>query len=203
MDEFYVNLTSGKTECSWVLAYYGIVSKAINDNNFKKCAEVGIGYGLHAKEILDNTNLEHLYLIDPYHFYPNDFFVDDVNRSGGFEVLAKNVKLNLDVHKSRYTWYRKCSTEVTNDEIPNDFLDLVFIDADHSYIAVTNDLNFWWEKIRKGGWLMGDDYMSCWPETKKAVDDWANKMNLKIQFREKKHPVVKNSKYLIYYFIKN
>ena len=198
MDEFYINLITGKTKCSWVSLYYGIVSKVINDNNFKKCAEVGIGYGLHAKEILDNTNVEHLYLIDPYHFYPNDRFVDDVMDCGGFEILAKNVKLNLDVHKSKYTWYRKCSTEVTNDEIPNNFLDLVFIDGDHSYIAVTNDLNFWWKKIRKGGWLMGDDYSSMWPSTKRAVDDWANKMNLTVQLLYKS-----DGKYPIYYFIKN
>lgn len=199
MDEFYKNLISGKERCSWTFLYYGVVSKVINDNNFKNCAEVGIGYGLHAKEILDNTNVETLYLIDPYHFYPGDGFIDDVNKIGGFEILAKNVRLNLDSHKNRYTWYRKCSTDITNEEIADNFLDLVFIDGDHSYKAVINDLDFWWKKIREGGWLMGDDYKGdVWPTTRKAVDDWANKMNLKVQLLYKE-----NRKYPIYYFIKN
>ena len=198
MDEFYKDLISGKKKCSWVSLYYGIVSKVINDNIFKKCAVIGIGYGLHAKEILDQTKLEHLYLVDPYTFYPGDGFVRDVESWGGFEILAKNVKLNLEEHNNRYTWYRKCSTEVTNKEISDNYLDLVFIDGDHSYEAVTNDLNFWWKKIRKGGWLLGDDYSSIWPSTKKAVNDWANKMNLQVKLLHKP-----NGRYPIYYFIKD
>tara|TARA_B100000927_G_scaffold291408_1_gene293437 strand:- start:1010 stop:1618 length:609 start_codon:yes stop_codon:yes gene_type:complete len=198
MDDYYKDLISGKEMCSWIRLYYGVVSKVINENNFKKCAEVGIGYGLHAKEILDNTNIDHLYLIDPTKYYLNDDFANDVLKYGGFENLVKNIKLNLQPYNDKYTWYRKCSTDITNDEVPDEHLDLVFIDADHSYQAVTNDLNFWWKKIRKGGWLLGDDYGSIWPETKNAVNDWATKMNFKIQFLFKP-----DTNYPIYYFIKD
>jgi len=31
------------------------------------------------------------------------------------------------------------------------------------------------EKNTKRGWLMGDDYTSCHPGTKKAVDEWSKK----------------------------
>lgn len=37
-------------------------------------------------------------------------------------------------------------------------LDLVFLDADHTYEGVTEDLRAWWPKVRRGGWLGGHDY---------------------------------------------
>lgn len=55
-DEYYKNLieiwkSGGENggPGGWAQYYYGIFSTAINNNNFKKCAEVGIGYGFHAK----------------------------------------------------------------------------------------------------------------------------------------------------------
>ena len=83
------------TEGGWAQYYYGIVSKVINDNNFKTCAEVGIGYGLHAEQILQDTSVEQLYLIDPMQFYPNDAFATDVIKYGGFELLIQNIKKNV------------------------------------------------------------------------------------------------------------
>jgi len=44
---------------------------------------------------------------------------------------------------------------------------------------------------------MGDDYNSCHPGTTKAVDEFANKNNLKINFLKKD-----GVDYPIYYFIK-
>ena len=66
----------------------------------------------------------------------------------------------------------------------NDILEI------HSYKAVINEI---WKKIRKGGWLMGDDYNSTWPSKKDT-----NKMNLKVQLLYDSF-----NKYPIYYFIKN
>ena len=70
-------------------------SNVIKEQNFKVCVEVGIGYGFHAKEILDNTSVEKLYLIDPMCYYPNDAFATDVINYGGFELLVENIKKHL------------------------------------------------------------------------------------------------------------
>jgi len=195
VDKVYIDVYD---KCSWVRLYYGVISKVIKENNFKKCAEIGIGYGFHAKEILMNTDVESLYLIDPYIPYANDGFPGDVQKLfGNFENLANNVKHNLEPYNNRYTWFRQPSVTIKNDQISDGSLDLVFIDADHSYEAVKNDLSFWYNKIRVGGWLMGDDYNSCHPGTTKAVDEFANKNNFKINFLKKN-----GTDYLIYYFIK-
>jgi hypothetical protein len=203
-DEYYKNLieiwkSGGENggPGGWAQYYYGIFSTAINNNNFKKCAEVGIGYGFHAKEILGNTNVEQLFLIDPMKYYENDGFAVDVMNYGGFEKLVKNINNHLSEHNSRYTWIRKESTEITVDDIPDESLDAVFLDGDHSYEAVSRDLPFWWKKIRQGGWLLGDDYSSCHPGTTKAVNEFSSINNIKMDF------LFKRKDYPIYRFIKN
>ena len=50
-----------------------------------------------------------------------------------------------------------------------DSVDLAFIDGDHRYEPVRDDLVAWWPKLRAGGIFCGDDYL--WPGVKKAVDD--------------------------------
>ena len=37
-------------------------------------------------------------------------------------------------------------------------LDFVYLDADHSYEAVRDDIAAWWPKLKPGGLFAGDDY---------------------------------------------
>ena len=137
-------------------------------------------------------------------FYPNDAFATDVIGYGGFELLVKNIKFHLQQYSDKYEWFRQPSLTITNDQIKDESLDLVFIDADHSYEAVSNDLPFWWKKVRKGGWLLGDDYNSCHPGTQRAVNEWATAMGFGLRFLHKPGaPIVAGGvPYPIYYFIK-
>ena len=51
-------------------------------------------------------------------------------------------------------------------------LDFVFIDADHSYDAVKDDIALWRPKVKTGGWLGGHDYHPRkFPGVVKAVDE--------------------------------
>jgi len=42
--------------------------------------------------------------------------------------------------------------------VPDGELDFVFVDGDHRYQPVKDDLNAWWPKLRDGGLLIGHDY---------------------------------------------
>jgi hypothetical protein len=139
----------------WSPFYYGIVTKVINENNFKNIAEIGIGYGTHAKELLKTTNITQLYLIDPMQYYPNDQFATDIMSqipeipSNNFNELYDLINNELKPWNTKYTWYRKPSLSITEEEIPSNSLDCIFIDGDHSYEAVYADLQFWWKKIKE------------------------------------------------------
>ena len=78
--EFYNKTVKMNEELTggWATLYYGIFSNIINENNYKIVAEVGIGYGTHSKQILKNTNIDMLYIIDPMQFYLNDGFATDI-----------------------------------------------------------------------------------------------------------------------------
>lgn len=52
-------------------------------------------------------------------------------------------------------------------------VDMVYIDAGHSYDDVLRDLNHYWPLIRQGGVLVGDDFSDDWPGVIQAVVDFA------------------------------
>jgi hypothetical protein len=54
--------------------------------------------------------------------------------------------------------------------VPDHSLDFVFIDADHSEMAVSDDIACWQSKVRAGGWLGGHDYNGHFPGVIRAVD---------------------------------
>jgi hypothetical protein len=148
----------------WAPNYYGIFSYVINENHYKNVAEVGIGYGTHAKYILRTTQIDRLYLIDPTQYYPNDIFADDIMSTvpdvtgNHFNELYGLINNYLDEYRDKYIWYRTESLSITNDQIKDESLDCIFIDGDHTYDAVLADLTFWWKKLRVGGQILGDDY---------------------------------------------
>ncbi len=197
-NELDANYKYAVSKCNWIDLYYGIASDEINKNNFKVVVEVGIGYGVHAKEMLDNTELEQLYLVDPCIPYEGDVFsLDILNKLQGFNNLLRNIYKNLEIHSDRYTHFRQPSLSITNHDIKDNSVDLVFLDGDHRYEAVIQDLPFWYKKLRSGGYLLGDDYASCHPGTRKAVDDFVRSNNYKLEFLRKP-----NNKYPIYKIIK-
>ena len=51
-------------------------------------------------------------------------------------------------------------------------IDWVHLDARHDYASVKADIQAWLPKVKRGGWLSGDDYDEVkWPEVVKAVND--------------------------------
>lgn len=47
--------------------------------------------------------------------------------------------------------------------------DMVFIDGDHHYESVKDDINFWQYKTIPGGLICGHDFSDSWPGVKQAV----------------------------------
>jgi SAM-dependent methyltransferase len=170
----------------WGSIYYGVLTKVINDNNYKNVAEVGIGYGTHAKYVLKTTSVSNLILVDPTKYYPNDGFATDIMSKtpevagNNFNELYDLINKELSPWKERYTWFRTESLNVTEEQVPNESLDCVFVDGDHSYEAVSKDLMFWWQKVRPGGQLLGDDYWMS--DVAKAVHEFAEAYKLKLDF---------------------
>ena len=60
-------------------------------------------------------------------------------------------------------------------------VDFCYVDAGHSYEAVTNDLTAWWPKLRPGSMFGGDDYTKGYPGVQQAVWDFFGPRDIKVR----------------------
>lgn len=147
----------------WGLNYYGFFSTEMNRIQATNVAEIGAGYGTHARYNLDNCPDCTTYtLIDPMIYYTDDPFPIDVaqrtssDQPNNFNFLYTMVSDSLVPYGSRVRWYRKSSQAVNDTEIPVGSLDALFIDGNHS--LVLEDLQSFWPRVRSGGIVMGTEF---------------------------------------------
>ncbi len=57
-------------------------------------------------------------------------------------------------------------------------LDFIFIDADHEYEGIKNDITWWYPKLKQNGIIAGHDYIEAFPGVIKAVDEFFGKENI-------------------------
>jgi len=99
--------------------------------------EVGVQYGLFSQEILKEWKGE-LKCVDSWEGYEDVYGV--ALNSLGDRIIRGN---SVDVAKT----------------FKNGSLDFVFIDANHTYKSVKEDIEAWFPKVRKGGVVSGHDYV--------------------------------------------
>jgi hypothetical protein len=165
-------------------SYYFILPKIINTQRLLIGCEVGVSFGGHSEAILKNTRVTKLYSVDPYLEYGDlttSATVGNDHQSQAnlfqlrWDVLYLRVKDRLSVFKERSVLIRDTSLNAART-FEDNYLDFVFIDANHSYEYVMQDLQTWYPKIKSHGFLVGDDY--DWQEVKNAVDEFIKKNQL-------------------------
>ena len=135
-------------------AAYQKMAAGIRNGNL---VELGVWKGLSLSSILEicRNNNNQVYAIDPWKPISDDNDYQESLTTDIYEVFRNNLRLlgfenNVQV-------IRKSSVEAA-EHFKNESLDLVFIDADHSYESVCADIETWWKKIRTGGILCGHDF---------------------------------------------
>ena len=149
------------------------------DKNLK-IAELGVFEGEFAKEIFQICEPSELYLVDLFEGYfgsgdkdgKNHHFVqleDEFEKIKTFFYLNKNV------------FVEKKSTINFLNSIDDESLDVVYIDADHRYQSVKDDLNLSHKKVKKNGLICGHDYVPN-TEAERAVNEFCIENKLKINY---------------------
>ena len=135
--------------------------------------EIGIWKGTTSREINKNLNIEKFYLIDPYKDYDEyHSMVDDYRIA---EEIAK--RRNKRWEKTN-VWIKKTSYESIKEI--RDKLDFVYIDGNHAYKYVKEDLNNYWFKLKEGGIMSGHDV--DYEEVSRAVIEFVKENDLEIRF---------------------
>lgn len=134
--------------------------------------EIGVNFGDNVFYFLEQcANIKNIIGIDPY----IEYF--DINKVVTQDVMD-DVKLTMEVNlkdftdQGRFTLLHGKSTDLA-DQIADESLDYIFIDGDHSYQAVVDDMEKYFSKVKKGGIFAGHD---IWvPGVQRAVEDFRRK----------------------------
>src|SRR4030042_4621210 len=141
---------------------------------FKKGAEIGACFGYYSEILCKNIPDLHLIAVDNWNNSRNSSREKKAGISGEAATRAKLAPYNATI-------IRKDSVDAATD-VTNESLDFVFIDADHAYEAVKQDLNAWTKKVRPGGIVSGHDYY-VFPSGNRGVIDAVNEFVAKNGYR--------------------
>jgi hypothetical protein len=142
------------------------------------CAEVGVWKGDGAAAILRHTQPQTLYLVDPWEHQPQHERAQYGGRadSDTMDAIHASVlaRFARQIERGQVKVIRSRSEGVAG-ELAEGQLDWAWIDGDHTYEAVKDDLERFARIVKPGGYLAGDDYTFGWwgDGVIRAVDEFA------------------------------
>ena len=114
--------------------------------------EVGAGMGVNAETLLGNIRFKKLFLVE------NNYWGSD----------CKSVLINKFSNHPVVENILIPSVEAATKFLDG-YFDFIYIDADHQYQNVEDDINAWYGKLKTGGWMYFHDYDS---DVKRAVTEF-------------------------------
>lgn len=128
------------------------MAKYFNKLGFKKGAEIGVADGRYSKVLCKSIPGLELYCIDIWAPYPGN----------GRKYTERDYQYGFEMAKKRLCQFNaKLIRAMSMDAVRNfadKSLDFVFIDANHAFDYVMEDIIEWSKKVKRGGIVSGHDY---------------------------------------------
>lgn len=171
---------------------YPLVSSLINTYDLRIGCEIGVAFGTGSQSVLENTDISRLYSIDPYKHFPDSVYPDGMNlEQHTFDVLYLRAQKRLASYGDRSMLLRMTSLDAA-ELFADNSLDFVYLDGNHTFEGLSADLQKWYDKVRSGGLLIGDDYGHIsHPGVKQAVNTFCAQRSLKVNVRSRTWWVIK------------
>lgn len=142
-------------------------------------AEIGCAFGGFSKIVLNSWSGIQYRMIDPWISQDASVYKEKQEEAWKYQ-----------------RWFEECSAIASNDPrvvvmrgyshdvsilVAEESLDCCYIDGNHSYESVVQDLSDWWPKVKRGGLFCGHDFYDAttdghWCLVEKAVSEWSKKM---------------------------
>jgi predicted O-methyltransferase YrrM len=147
--ESVARITSSRREDIW--------SQIIQQMQAKDVLELGVFRGVFAEHILRHCpGIVRYYMLDPWRH------LDDWNKPSNVDQPAFDEIFAVAMDRTAFARERRIVLRGTTlemiDEIPDEGLDIAYVDGDHTLRGIAIDLIRTYRKIRPGGILGGDDY---------------------------------------------
>jgi hypothetical protein len=150
-----------------------LISKADDKGIFVEC---GSWLGKSSSYLCDNNNKNlDIYIIDNWSGSINE--LDSTQKLAKQNDIYTTFLANMGTRK--YTSI-KSDGRIAANLFKDKSCEVVFIDMEHTYEAVKNDINCWLPKVKIGGYIAGHDYLGGWPGVMKAVDEIFGKNNIMV-----------------------
>ena len=126
--------------------------KMLADRGAKIGVEVGTDHGQYAQQLCAGILGLKLYCVDPWVAYTegNEVHTQEEMNQIYEEALERTKAFNCIP-------LRETSMGAVN-RFDDDSLDFVFVDGNHSYDFVLEDIREWYRKVKPGGIIAGHDY---------------------------------------------
>ncbi|KKQ40895.1 MAG: hypothetical protein US60_C0051G0005 [Microgenomates group bacterium GW2011_GWC1_37_8] len=177
------------------------LAKYFKELGFMVGAEIGVAQGYFSRTICEENPGVKLYCIDPWEVYGE---YRDFAKKDTFETMYNTAKEILAPYDC--TFIKKFSMDAVKD-FDDGALDFVFIDGNHQYKYVKEDIEMWTPKVRVGGIVSLHDYY----KTKagnvgviRAVDEYVKEYGYKLKIIDwdKDNPV-RDDRQPCAYFLKS
>lgn len=177
INHFYQNPSFGQDWFDYANIYSWFVQIMNNNSHF---VEIGCWKGKSsafiAVEIINSNKNIKLDCIDTWVGSDENEHIKDnyIKNNTLYELFLNNIEpVKHIIHPIRMT-SAEASTYYKDNTI-----DIVFIDACHSYECVKEDISLWLPKVKNGGILAGHDYTSSWLGVVRAVNELLGPQNIK------------------------
>jgi hypothetical protein len=149
------------------------------------CAEIGVHEGEFSEQILAITKPELLHLIDPWKHEENPEYRGARYGGLGSEGQARmderyervREKFAAEIQRGQVKLHRDFSGAVAG-EFEDSYFDWIYLDGNHLYDFVLQDLELYFPKVKAGGYITGDDYgkQGWWDNgIQRAVDEFVSR----------------------------
>lgn len=155
-------------------SFYDSVLGLLPDHG--RAVEVGVWLGktvIHlARRIQENRRSILVYAVDTFKASPGNTpqMADFVTLLGG-SLLPQFTENVLKAGVETIVIPVPGASPAVADEFQDGSLDLVYLDADHSYAAVKADIAAWFPKVKPGGIFAGHDFSDSYPGVRQAVEE--------------------------------
>jgi predicted O-methyltransferase YrrM len=176
-----------------------VLAEYFKDKGFTVGAEIGVASGYYSAILCQKNPKLKLYCIDPWLHYRD--YKDFANKKT-FETMEMKAKELLSHYN---TIIMKSFSVDAVKAFVDESLDFVFIDGNHTYDYVKEDIEVWTPKVRKGGIVSGHDYY----KTKagnvgviKAVDEYVKEHGYKLKLTRWNQSNYRDDRQPCWYFTK-